>query len=115
MNLPQNAILIAEFLRHPADEERGGLHVYALVRFAEPDSYAMIGIDASVRTVDRRWASGVELRTIRKRLGLTQARLAALLHTTGNNIARYERGERPIPWASMQVARSLVPTNKQGV
>ncbi len=55
IRIPENAIQIATDLKHPADEGRGGLHIYTLVRFAGPDTYAMVGMDASVRTVDRRW------------------------------------------------------------
>ena len=37
-----------------------------------------------------------ELRSRRTKLGLTQAQLAAFLELTPNQVARMERGERPI-------------------
>ncbi len=37
-----------------------------------------------------------ELNRIRRRLGLTQAALAAQVGVTGNTVARWERGEVPI-------------------
>ena len=40
---------------------------------------------------------GKTLRTIRKRLGLTQALLAEQLGVASNTVARWERGERSIP------------------
>ena len=36
------------------------------------------------------------MRTIRKRLGLTQAELAKQIGVTGNTLARWERDELPI-------------------
>lgn len=38
-----------------------------------------------------------QLRKFRTKYKLTQAKLAELLLTTGNTIARWERGERAIP------------------
>ena len=40
---------------------------------------------------------GSELRSLRSRLGLTQAKLAQAVEVTPNTIARWERGEVPIP------------------
>ena len=51
--------------------------------------------------------TGGALRRIRKRLGLTQAALAAEMGTTGNTIARWERGERSIPGPAEKLARLL--------
>jgi transcriptional regulator with XRE-family HTH domain len=40
---------------------------------------------------------GKQLRQFRVLHGLTQADLAKMLQTTGNTVARWERGERSIP------------------
>jgi putative transcriptional regulator len=37
--------------------------------------------------------TGEEVRALRKRLGLSQASLAALVGVTANSVARWERGE----------------------
>ena len=38
-----------------------------------------------------------QLRSARDRLGLTQAALAAKLGVSANTVARWERGEQPMP------------------
>ena len=104
IRLPDNAIEIATGLRHPADNN---IAVWTLVRYG--DRYAMVDLDGvTQRTVDRRWAAGVELRTIRKQLGLTQAAFAERLHTSPNNVARWERGEVRILGPTLVAARMLL-------
>ena len=43
--------------------------------------------------------TGPEFRALRKRLGLTQAQLAAKLDLHHDRISQYERGQAPIPRA----------------
>ena len=124
--IPEDAVVIQKALQHP-DDIRGTadfaagfvtayarMELYTLVWFPSVDEYAMIACDGSRRSIEKPWAAGRELRLIRDKIAVGQARLAQLLHTTANNIARYERGERQIPWASMEVARSLETTDKKG-
>jgi DNA-binding transcriptional regulator YiaG len=51
-----------------------------------------------------------ELKRIRRRLGVTQAALAALVGVTGNTIARWERGEVPIGPVAARLLRMLTAT-----
>ena len=51
--------------------------------------------------------SGDQLRRIRKRLELTQVQMANRMGTTGNTIARWERGERSISGPAEKLARLL--------
>lgn len=51
--------------------------------------------------------TGDELRRIRKRLGKTQAELAALLGTHANTVARWERGERGISGPVANLVRMI--------
>lgn len=46
------------------------------------------------------------IRDIRKRLGLTQTQLAALLHCTQGNVAFYERGQVMPPEVAKRLIRS---------
>lgn len=48
-----------------------------------------------------------ELRLIRKRIGLTQAAMAARLKVSQSAYEKYERGERGIPAPLLETARSL--------
>jgi transcriptional regulator with XRE-family HTH domain len=51
--------------------------------------------------------NGDQLRKARKRLGLTQARLAAILKIAPNSVARLERGERAID-GPLELAMTLL-------
>ena len=51
---------------------------------------------AAMYRVYSRSMTGKELRRIRKRLRLSQAKLAMTLETTVTSVARWERGEVPI-------------------
>ena len=51
--------------------------------------------------------TGESLRRVRKRFGHTQAAMAEEMGTTGNTIARWERGERSIPGPAEKLARLL--------
>lgn len=51
--------------------------------------------------------TGEELRRIRRRLGLTQAGLAARLGIEANSLARLERGERAVSATLALLARLL--------
>ena len=51
--------------------------------------------------------TGEQLRAIRRRLGLTQAALAARLGITANALARLERGERGVSETIAILARLL--------
>lgn len=48
-----------------------------------------------------------ELRTIRKRLGLTQSEMGDRLGRSGPTMSLYEKGRRPTPKAVMIAARAL--------
>jgi len=50
---------------------------------------------------------GVELRTIRKRLGKTQAQLAEAVGVATNTIARYERDEMKISEPVARLVRTI--------
>src|SRR5262249_54751026 len=50
---------------------------------------------------------GTELRAIRKRLGLSQAKLAALVGVQSNSLARWERGELGIRESAARLIRLL--------
>jgi len=52
--------------------------------------------------------TGAELRQIRTQLGLTQAKLAALVGVAANTIARQERGEMGIKEPLARLLRLLV-------
>lgn len=62
--------------------------------------------------------TGEELRTRRKRLGVTQTELAKMLGVTGNTIARWERDEVAPPsllglaLEALENRRALVPREK---
>ncbi len=61
--------------------------------------------------------TAAQLRTIRKRLGLTQVQLAAELGVDANTVARWEQGTRGIsePVAKLiQVLASSSPMGKKG-
>jgi transcriptional regulator with XRE-family HTH domain len=55
--------------------------------------------------------TGTELRRLRKRLGLTQATLGERMGVTANTIARWERGELPVPEIAARFLRLLVKTS----
>jgi DNA-binding transcriptional regulator YiaG len=55
-----------------------------------------------------------ELKRIRRRLGVTQAALAAQVGVTGNTIARWERGEVPIGAVAARLLRTLTATPATG-
>lgn len=57
--------------------------------------------------------TGEELRRIRQRLGLTQARLAERLAVTSTTVARWERGEVPIREPMARLVRLLVTMEQQ--
>jgi DNA-binding transcriptional regulator YiaG len=52
--------------------------------------------------------TGSELRRLRRRLTLSQAKFAALLGTTANTVARWERGEMAIRPAIDKLVRLSV-------
>jgi transcriptional regulator with XRE-family HTH domain len=52
--------------------------------------------------------TGPQLRTARKRLGLTQAGLGDLIGTTGNTIARWERAEVSVSEVAARFIKHLV-------
>lgn len=49
-----------------------------------------------------------ELKTIRLRLGLTQAQMGAQLGIRGDSLSRYEREERRVPEPTIRLARHLL-------
>jgi len=54
--------------------------------------------------------SGNPIRTLREQVGLSQARLAALLGVSPNTVARWERGERrPPPYAEAAIRALTSP------
>ncbi len=58
--------------------------------------------------------TGAELRRIRKQLGLTQAKLAALVGVAANTIARQERGEMGIKEPLARLLRLLAKQQDRG-
>jgi transcriptional regulator with XRE-family HTH domain len=54
--------------------------------------------------------TGHELRQIRKRLGLTQQKMAEQVGITANSLARQERGEQRISEPQARLVRLLVDT-----
>jgi transcriptional regulator with XRE-family HTH domain len=57
--------------------------------------------------------TGIELRRIRQRLGLTQAAFAKLVGVTSNSIARQERGEMGIREPLARLVMMLVAAEKR--
>jgi transcriptional regulator with XRE-family HTH domain len=55
-----------------------------------------------------------ELRLIRKHIGLTQAAIAARLDVSQSAYEKYERGERGVPSALLEKARSLPQEHEAG-
>jgi DNA-binding transcriptional regulator YiaG len=51
--------------------------------------------------------TGGEVRRLRKRLRLTQVRLAALVGVTANSVARWERGEMAIRESAARLMHML--------
>ncbi len=58
--------------------------------------------------------TGVQLRRIRKRLGLTQAGFAEELGLHPNTVARKERGEEPTGGTVEKLARLLDKLEREG-
>lgn len=58
--------------------------------------------------------SGVELRRVRRRLGLTQVALAGRLAVTPTTVARWERGERRITPAMERLVRLAAAEARKG-
>ncbi len=58
--------------------------------------------------------TGVQLRRIRKRLGLTQAGFAEELGLHPNTVARKERGEEPTGGTVEKLARLLDKIEREG-
>jgi DNA-binding transcriptional regulator YiaG len=56
--------------------------------------------------------TGAELRTLRERLHLTQAELAAWMGTTTASISRWESGDRRISELASRYLKLLVETRK---
>ncbi len=56
--------------------------------------------------------TGAAFRRLRRRLGLTQAALAARLGVSANAVARWEREERPISALVANFLRLLTATEK---
>ncbi len=57
--------------------------------------------------------TGEEVRRIRKRLGLTQAGLAARLGVAANSVARWERGELGIREPVARLLRLIAKTGSK--
>ena len=56
---------------------------------------------------------GAELRTIRKRLGKTQAQLAEAVGVATNTIARYERDEMTISEPVARLVRTIAKSERK--
>lgn len=68
----------------------------ALPRTIAPDK-AVGGVMARLEELRQQRTTGQWLRDQRKRLGLTQLQLAQQLAIDANTVARYERGDMPLP------------------
>jgi transcriptional regulator with XRE-family HTH domain len=55
---------------------------------------------------------GQRLRAIRRELGWTQRELADEAGVTANTVARWERGERPIPRMLVSLLRLIRPNSR---
>ena len=56
-----------------------------------------------------------QLRAARERLGLTQVELAEKLGVAGNTVARWERGEIPMPGELLPLALAALRTRKKKI